>query len=92
MKLGNFETNNVYNVDCYKAIKELPDKSIDCIYVDIPYLYNQGGSVNSELGERTAKKRLALMGAGEKYLKWFKIAQDRLDKIDANGQISLFLN
>lgn len=68
MKLGNFETNNIYNVDCYKAIKELPDKSIDCIYVDIPYLYNQGGSGNSELGERTAKKRLALMGAGEKYL------------------------
>ena len=38
MKLGNFETNNVYNVDCYKAIKELPDKSIDCIYTDVPYL------------------------------------------------------
>ena len=43
-----------------------PDKSIDCIYTDIPYLYNQGGSGgSSELGERTAKKRLELMGALE---------------------------
>ena len=35
--------NQVYNVDCYKAIKDIPDKSIDCIYTDIPYLYNNGG-------------------------------------------------
>ena len=60
--------NEIYCVDSYKAIKDIPDKSIDCIYVDIPYLYNQGGSGNSELGERTAKKRLELMGASDKYL------------------------
>ena len=69
MNLNSFETNQVYNVDCYKAIKELPDNSIDCIYVDIPYLYNQGGSGSSELGERTAKKRLELMGCADMYLK-----------------------
>lgn len=67
MKIGRFETNNIYLEDCYKAIKDIPDKSIDCIYTDIPYLYNQNGSGNSELGERTAKKRLELMGAFEKY-------------------------
>jgi DNA modification methylase len=33
-----YQPNNIYNVDCYEAIKELPDKSIDCIYVDVPYL------------------------------------------------------
>lgn len=37
MKIGNFETDNVYCVDCYKAIKDIPDKSIDCIYTDVPY-------------------------------------------------------
>ena len=37
MKLGEFETNEVYNVDCYEAIKKLPDKSVDLIYTDIPY-------------------------------------------------------
>ena len=68
MQLGKFETNNVYCTDSYKAIKELPDKCIDCIYTDIPYLYNQGGSGSSELGERTAKKRLELMGLEQNYL------------------------
>ena len=36
--LGKYETNQIYNEDSYKAIKEIPDKSIDCIYVDIPYI------------------------------------------------------
>ena len=67
MELGRFETDHIYCEDSYKAIKELPDKCIDCIYTDIPYLYNQGGSGNSELGERTAKKRLEWMGAYDKY-------------------------
>lgn len=38
MKLGRFELNNVYLEDSYKAIKELPDKCVDLIYTDIPYL------------------------------------------------------
>ena len=43
-----FEINNIYNVDSYKAIKEIPDKSIDLIYTDIPYLIEGGGSGQSE--------------------------------------------
>lgn len=65
MNLGRFEINNIYNEDCYKAIKELPDKCIDLVYIDIPYLYEQGGSGSSELGERTARKRIELMGKTE---------------------------
>ena len=60
--------NEIYCVDSYKAIKDIPDKSIDCIYTDIPYLYNQGGSGNSELCERTAKKKLELMGALQSFV------------------------
>lgn len=43
MKIGEFETNNIYNVDCYKAIKKLPDKSIDLVYIDIPYDIEDNG-------------------------------------------------
>ena len=38
MKLGRFELNDVYLEDSYKAIKEIPDKSVNLIYTDIPYL------------------------------------------------------
>lgn len=37
MKIGNFETNRIYNVDAYEAIKKLPDNSIDLIVTDAPY-------------------------------------------------------
>lgn len=60
--------NKITCGDSYKLIKELPDKSVDCIYIDIPYLYNQGGGGNSDLGERVAKKSLELMGVRDKYI------------------------
>lgn len=50
-----FEPNNIYNVDSYKAIKDIPDKSIDCIYTDVPYLYDSGGGGSSELSLRIIK-------------------------------------
>ena len=42
---NKYEPNNIYNVDCYQAIKMIPDKSIDCIYIDPPYLIDTGGGV-----------------------------------------------
>lgn len=50
-----YELNNAYQADSFKAIKEIPDKSVDCIYVDVPYLYDNGGSGNSELSKRIDK-------------------------------------
>jgi len=44
MKLGRFELNNVYLEDSYKAIKDIPDKSIDLIITDPPYEIVGGGS------------------------------------------------
>lgn len=55
MTLGRFETNNIYNEDSYKAIKDLPNKCIDCIYTDVPYLFDNGGTGKSELGQRFAR-------------------------------------
>jgi DNA modification methylase len=62
--LGKYRLDEIYNEDSYQAIKDIPDKSIDCIYVDVPYLYNQGGFGNSDLGKRQQKKRLELRDNG----------------------------
>ena len=45
MELGRFETNKIYNEDCYKGIKDIPDNSIDLIIIDPPYEFvaNGGG-------------------------------------------------
>jgi len=50
-----YELNNIYNEDSYKAIKSIPDNSIDCIYVDIPYLIESGGVSNSAMSKRIKK-------------------------------------
>ena len=54
--LGEYKLNEIYNEDCYEAIKKIPDKSVDCIYIDIPYLVK-----NMSLGGgllKNAKRRL----------------------------------
>lgn len=35
-----FEYNKIHCVDCYEAIKQIPDKSIDLIITDPPYEIN----------------------------------------------------
>lgn len=50
-----YQPNNIYNVDCYEALKEIPDKSIDLIYVDIPYLIESGGGGSSAVAKRINK-------------------------------------
>ena len=44
--------NKITCGDCYELIKELPDKSVQAVYTDIPYLYDRGGSSTSELSQR----------------------------------------
>ena len=60
--------NTIQLGDCYELIKNIPDKSIDLVYTDVPYLYVQGGGGASDLGKRTAKKRITLMGSNDKYI------------------------
>ena len=52
--------NEIQLGDAYELIKHIPDKSVDCVYTDVPYLYKQGGYGNSDLGKRQQKKRLEL--------------------------------
>ncbi len=53
-KLGKYEINNIYNEDCYEAIKNIPDKSIDLIYIDIPYeiTYSGGGCLQARFNDK----------------------------------------
>lgn len=47
------EPNNIYLGNSYELIKQIPDKSVDIIYTDIPYLYKGSfKSANSEVGKR----------------------------------------
>jgi len=55
--LGKYELNNIYNEDSYKAIKDIPDKSIDCIHVDIPYIIQSGGASDTPLSQRAKRLR-----------------------------------
>lgn len=54
---NEYKPNNIYNVDCYKAIKKIPDKSIDLVYIDIPYLIDDGGCSKNELSQRAKRLR-----------------------------------
>ena len=51
------EPNNIYLGDSYELIKEIPDKSIDLIYTDIPYLIDDGGCSNNDLSRRAQRLR-----------------------------------
>lgn len=48
-------TTTLINDDCYKAIKNIPDKSVDLVYIDVPYLIYSGCVGNSALSKRIIK-------------------------------------
>ena len=37
------DVNKIYNDDCMNILKQIPDKSIDLVLIDPPYLYDKGG-------------------------------------------------
>lgn len=49
-----FKLNNIYNVDSYKAVKDIPDNSIDLVIIDPPYdiPHTTGGGMLEEKGIR----------------------------------------
>lgn len=54
--MKELELNKIWNMDCLEFMKTLPDKCIDCIYTDVPYLFVSGGGGSSELGKRIIKR------------------------------------
>lgn len=49
--------NTIQLGDCYELIKNIPDKSIDLVYIDIPYLMVKGGEGNSEISQRISTRK-----------------------------------
>jgi len=45
-KIGKFELNNIYCIDCLDGLRGLPDQSVDCIITDPPYGLNKKGIHN----------------------------------------------
>jgi DNA modification methylase len=50
--MKTLSNNNIYFGDAYELIKQVTDNSIDCIYTDIPYLFETGGGGRSDLSKR----------------------------------------
>jgi len=97
MELGKYQVNNIYNEDCYEAIKNIPDKSIDLVYIDPPYKFCKGGKGHGGLADRKAKSNqeinsldTGLTKKREKYLeyinKYGKDDESERLRIDANKE------
>jgi len=58
--------NQIINCDCLEGMKLIPDKSVDCIFSDIPYLCSQGGCNGwLKYGEKNNPEKLALLKNGK---------------------------
>ena len=73
MKFENM-INTIQLGNCYELIKNIPDKSIDCIYTDIPYdiSYSGGGclqkNVKNAVKDMNKNKETLLKGIDYKIL------------------------
>lgn len=56
--------NKITCGDSYELIKQIPDKSIDCVYCDIPYLYVTGGGGSSRIAQQVIKMKSELQDNG----------------------------
>lgn len=52
-----YEVNNIYNADCYEAIKHIPDNSVDLVIIDPPYEFCAGGNGSSDIAKRKYKQK-----------------------------------
>ena len=52
------EINKIHLGNSYDLIKQIPDKSIDLIYVDIPYLIKKGGGVGTSVQSAQKAKNM----------------------------------
>lgn len=78
--------NKIYNEDCLKGIKRIPDASIDCILTDPPYLYLKGQKLERPFDEpvlfnefkRVLKPNgfIVLFGRGVSFYRWNTILSE----------------
>lgn len=80
------ELNKIYNEDCIEGMKRIPDKSVDCILTDPPYLYLKKQRLDRAFDEmaffkeckRVLKKDsfIVLFGRGTSFYRWNCILSD----------------
>ena len=51
MKTTTIQPNNVINDDCLTVLPQIPDKSIDLVVTDPPYLHTKGRGINRKTGK-----------------------------------------
>jgi len=76
MKLGEFELNKIYCMDCLEGLKKIPDNSVDLVVTSPPY---NKGSADRKIGKTDSWKK-ANIGYGDfkdnlperKYQEWQK--------------------
>lgn len=63
--------NTIQLGDCYELIKNIPDKSIDLVYIDIPYMIVNGGAgaglLKNETRNKTYKETIGKFSNGIDY-------------------------
>ena len=86
------EIDKIINADSYIYIKNIPDKSIDCVYIDVPYEYTTGGTSDTKLGQRYFKRTLQLKNYDEALIKNSNKEihnSIRIDKFNAKKRLEL---
>lgn len=63
--LGEYKLNEIYNEDCYQAVKKIPDKSVDLIIIDPPYQFTGGGGMTGIFKDRGKRYFNAIEGSYE---------------------------
>lgn len=63
------ENNILIKGDCFEVIKKMPDKSVDLILTDVPYLLDNHGGGNTDLAQRklVKEKHIDFMSSGIDY-------------------------
>lgn len=76
------ETNVIYNTDCYEGLAMIPDKSIDCVVTDPPYLFDNGHYMSSSTnGKRTILKNSCVSAGNDVWKRMSEFGQDEIYKL-----------
>ena len=73
------------NDDCYKAIKDILDKSIDLVYIDVPYQFEQGGEGGAFGAKNRPYRKDIRLGSSDK-LERLKAKVEKYKKLMAEAK------
>ena len=82
------DLNVIYNEDCYEGIKKIPDKSIDLVYIDIPYLIEPNGHEHKKtaLAQRIQKTNSELEGVDKSTLDKLQYLKEQMNNAKTKSE------